>query len=354
MRQYKSKTFFINTRAVYGMKWIFLVMCGGRGCGKTFDTQNHILRRFFKKGKKSLWMRLKPSSCQKLLANDGRDFFDAKLVIKWKLDEHKIETKGNCIYIDGKELVRVVAISTFYQDKGIAGLSGHAWKRDPENRNAKREINKTVSKYDYIVLDECNIETRAEKRTFDITYAFVNQLETICRLDTNKRIVLLGNTLSEASDILAECFGFIPDKPGIYRLKNKHAVIWSIEDSDKYKEARAHSIAGMLAPEESTFTNVIDSDLELVTRKQLGKQTQIIRFKTNKYFVMCGNVVTCQKASATAKLPTVAMRPYMAGYPYYKDKAAEIILQAQQRKLEFDKLITLKLFMKEIQLIKGA
>ena len=131
-------------------------------------------------------------------------------------------------------------------------------------------------------------------------------------------------------------------------------MIWSIEDSDKYKEARAHSIAGMLMPEESTFTNVIESDLELVTRKPLGKQTEIIRFKPNKYFVMCGNVVTCQKASATAKLPTVAMRPYMTGYPYYKEKAAEIILQAQQRKLEFDKLLTLKLFMKEIQLIKGA
>lgn len=353
MRIYKNKDFYLNNRTVFGMRWIFLVMCGGRGCGKTFSTQNFLLRQFFKKGKKCVWLRLKEPACRKLRANNGRDFFDAKLVAKWRLMDHDVETRGDSIFIDGREFCRICAISTFYQDKGIAGMSGHATRRDPGNRVAAAEISKVVDKYDVICCDECNME-RSEKRTFDITYAFVMQLETICRLDTNKRIILLGNTLSEASDILADCFKFIPDKPGIYRLKNKHAVIWSIEDSDKYREARAHSIAGMLMPEESTFTNVIESDLELVTRKPLGKQTQIIRFKTNKYFVMCGNVVTCQKASATAKLPTVAMRPYMTGYPYYKDKAAEIILQAQQRKLEFDKLLTLKLFMKEIQLIKGA
>lgn len=353
MRPYKSKSFYLSNRTVFGMAWIFLVMCGGRGCGKTFGTQNYLLRQFFKKNRKSVWLRLKVPATRKLLANNGRDFFDAKLVQKWHLDEHEIETKGDSIYIDGREFVRICAISTFYQDKGVAGLSGHATRREPTNRAAAEEIRKAIQGYYVIVCDEFNME-RSEKRTFDVTYAFVNQLETICRLDTNKRIILLGNTLSEASDLLADCFKFIPDKPGIYRLAKKHAVIWSIEDSDKYREARAHSIAGMLAPEESTFTNEIDSDLELIHRKKLGKQTEIIRFASNKAFTMCGNVVTCQKASATSKLPTIAMRPYISGYPYYKEKATEIIMQAQQRKLKFDKLITLKLFMKEIILIKGA
>ena len=354
MRQYTNPDFYLNNRTVFGMKWIFLVMCGGRGCGKTRSTQNYLLRRFFKKGKKCVWLRLTEPACRKLLGNNGRDFFDLTIVEYWRLADHKIETRGNCIFIDGREFCRICAISTFYQDKGVAGMSGHVTKRDPENRAAKREIKNVIEKYEVVCCDEFNREARAEKRTFDITYAFVNQLETICRLDTNRRVILLGNTLSEASELLAECFRFIPDKPGIYRLHKKHAVIWSIEDSDKYKEARKNSIAGMLAPEESTFTNEISSDLELVTKKPLGSQTRIIRFAGNKYFVMCGNVVTCQKVSKTSTLPTTTMRPYISGYPYYKERANEIILQAQQRKLEFDKLITLKLFMKEIQLIKGA
>lgn len=353
MRQYTNPDFYLNNRTVFGMKWIFLVMCGGRGCGKTFSTQNYLLRQFFKKGRKNIWLRLKEPACRKLLGSDGRDFFDAKIIIKWHLDEHDIDVRGNSIFIDGKEFCRICAISTFFQDKGVAGMSGHVTKRNPENRAAKREIENVVKKYQNIVCDEFNME-RSEKRTFDITYAFVNQLETICRLDRNRRVILLGNTLSEASDLLADCFRFIPDKPGIYRLHKPPAVIWSIEDNEKYKEARKNSIAGMLAPEESTFTNEISSDMELVTRKPLGPQTRVIRFAGNKYFVMCGNVVTCQKVSKTSTLPTTTMRPYISGYPYYKERANEIILQAQQRKLEFDKLITLKLFMKEIQLIKGA
>ena len=349
MRVYKRKSFYLSTRPVFGMSWIFLVMCGGRGCGKTYSTQNYLLRRFFKKGKKCIWLRLKEPACRKLLANDGRDFFDPKLVIKWKLADHVIETRGNSIYIDGREFVRISAISTFYQDKGIAGLSGHAKKQ-----KTSAKLKEAIETYDVIVCDEFNREVSVEKNTFNIAYAFVGQLETICRLDTNKRIILLGNTLSEASDILAECFGFIPDAPGIYRLYKKHAVIWNIEDSDEYREARANSIAGMLAPEESAFTNETHSDEELITRKPVGPPTSIIRFARNKYFVMCGNVITMQKASENTGIPTIAMRPYIAGYPYYKDKAADIVSRVQQRRIEFDRLITLKLFLKEIMLLKGA
>lgn len=326
-------------------------MVGGRGCGKTFSTQNFLLRQFFKKGRKCVWLRMKNPACRKLLGNNGRDFFDKDIVIKWKLLDHDIETKGDSIYIDGREFCRVIAISTFYQDKGVAGLSGHATRREVTNRAAAEEIKKSVQGYSTLCTDEFNLE-RSEKRTFDITYAFTMQLETICRLDTSKRVILLGNKLSEASDLLADCFHFIPDEFGIYRLKKKHAVIWNIENSEKFKQARANSFAGVLTPEESTLTNEDDCDIDLIYRKKLGKQTEIIRFASNKSFTMCGNVVTCQKVSATSKLPTIAMRPYIPGYPYYKEKAADIIMQAQQRKLLFDKRITLRLFMKEIQQIK--
>lgn len=353
MRVYKRKSFYLSNRTVMGMRWLFLVMCGGRGCGKTYSTQNYLLRRFFKHGEPCVWMRLKEPSIRKLMSNNGADFIDPGLVHKWHLDEHKIDVKGNCLYIDGREFCRFLAISTFYQDKGIAGLNKKKETRKPNDPVAKAAITKAVKKYKSIIIDEFQLE-KSERVTLNVVYGLINQLETICRLDTDRRIIMLGNTLEEAGDILAECFHFIPDKPGIYKLKKKRAVIWSIEDSDEYKEARAHSIAGILSPEESTFTNVVHSDIELITRKPIGSQTEILQFSAQKRFVVCGDVVTCQKPSDKNKLPVVAMRPYMAGFPYYKDKAKDIIERAQQRRLMFDKLITLKLFYKEIKLLQGG
>jgi hypothetical protein len=353
MREYKRKSFYLNNRTVFGMIWLFLIMCGGRGCGKTFSTQNYLLRRFFKHGEPCVWMRLKESSTRKLMANDGHDFIDPGLIEKWKLADKKIEVKGNSMYIDDKEFCRFLTISTFYQDKGIAGLNKTSKMKKPDDPTAKAAITKAVKKYKSIVIDEFQLE-KSERVTVDVVYGLVNQLETICRHDTDRRIIMLGNTLEEAGDVLAECFKFIPDKPGIHRLTNKRAVIWSIEDSDEFKKAREHSIAGILAPEESTFTNTVHSDLDLITRKPIGKQTQIVRFSQTKYFTICGNVVTCQRVSDKSSLPTIVMRPYMPGYAYYKDRVKQIIEAAQQRQLMFDRLITLKLFMKEIQLIKGA
>lgn len=353
MREYKRKSFYLNNRTVFGMRWLFLVECGGRGCGKTYSTQNYLLRRFKKHGEPCVWMRLKEPSIRKLMANDGHDFIDPGLIEKWNLADKKIEVKGNSMYIDDKEFCRFLAISTFYQDKGIAGLNKTSKMKKPDDPTAKAAITKAVKKYKTIVIDEFQLE-KSERVTVDVVYGLVNQLETICRHDTDRRIIMLGNTLEEAGDVLAECFKFIPDKPGIYRLKNKRAVIWSIEDSDEFKKAREHSIAGILAPEESTFTNTVHSDLDLITRKPIGKQTQIIRFSQTKYFTICGNVVTCQRVSDKSSLPTIVMRPYIPGYAYYKDRVKKIIEAAQQRQLMFDRLITLKLFMKEIQLIKGA
>ena len=75
-----------------------------------------------------------------------------------------------------------------------------------------------LKKFRTIVLDEMNAE-RSEKRTFDICYALVNQLENLCRTDTDRRIFMLGNTLEEGSDILANAFNFKTDFVNFYYLK---------------------------------------------------------------------------------------------------------------------------------------
>lgn len=356
----KKNNMYYSNRDVFGNKALFYILLGARGCGKTFSTQNYCLRRFFKHGEKFLWLRLKESSVQKMLQADCKDFLDTQLVEKWGITGMKKE--GNSVWVSTKpnpqkedyvEMARIMALSTFYLMKGVAlnKSSGKVQPKEATEVQARGNINREVKKFKTIVLDEFNKE-KSEKKTFDITYAFVNQLENICRLDTDRRIILLGNTLDEASDILATAFNFIPNQFGMYKLKNKKAIIDYIEDSDKYKQARKASIAGILTPNESTFTNVKASDTALISIGRPGPATAIIKFDNNLYFSLHGTVVTKQKQPPHSKLPVIAMRPYLVGHEYYKEQATKFIEMAQQRIFNFDQLLTMKLFYKEIKTLK--
>ena len=353
-----DKKMWLNNRPVFGNNWArFFIFVGSRGCGKTFMSQNYCLRRFFKYGEKFLWLRLTEGATKKLLQRDGADFIDAKLMDKWNIT--KLEVKGDTVFLNGKEACKILALSTFYNSKGVA-LNGKLDKGKSKKPLAElyddaqltKELKKTIKKYKTIVLDEMNRE-KNEKKSFDICYAFVNQIETICRMDTDRRIIMAGNTLDEASDVLAGCFNFIPEKLGLYKLHNKKAIVYYADDSDEYKQARKESLAGLLMPNESTFTNTIISDTKLVTGTPATKPTAIIRFSNKTYFTLCGGVITMYKQPEHSKLPVIAMRPYLVGIPYYKEKAMYVVEKAQQRIFTFDKLITLKLFYKEIKQIKG-
>lgn len=303
-------------------------------------------------------MRLKEPSVKKLLANNAKDLIDAKLIEKYNLDPELFKVSMNTVYYDDKLFCRVMALSTFYQDKGVA-MNGKSTTKQIKttDKDANNRLKRELKKFKTIVLDELNSE-RSEKRTFDITYALVNQLENICRLDTDRKIFMLGNTLEEGSDILSNAFNFIPNEFGIYRLYRKKAVIHYIEDSDKYKEARKNSIAGILTPNESTFTNKVESDIELLikdSKKSYLKDgiSYVIDFGNGKRFaVHNGLIISNIKIPNTYKGLIISMRPYTNGIPYYKELAQKQIEHAQQRRFKFDMLYTLKQFMSQIKLLK--
>lgn len=340
---------------------MFFVLIGGRGCGKTVSSQNYCLKQFFKKGRKFLWLRLKEPSVKALLQNNAADFIDSTLMEKWGITGLKVE--GNSVYVTRdinptkesyKEMCKIMALSTFYIMKGVAlNKKGKTTTKDQklDEATSKAMIKRNLQKYRNIVLDELNQE-KSEKKTFDISYAFVNQLETVCRNDLDRRIILCGNTLEEGSDILSNCFNFIPNELGTYYLKNKRAVIDYIDDSADFKKARKNSIAGILAPQASTFTNKIDSDIKLISGKTNEPTTYIIRFDNGKDFAVCGNTITKKKISKQSNVPIIAMKPYLIGVPYYKDRATVVIERAQQRLFTFDMLVTLKQFYSEIKLLK--
>lgn len=338
-----SRSEYYNVRSILGNQWaIFYIILGGRGAGKTFSVMDYFLSQFFKSNKMKpfIWIRLTEASTRKLLQNNAMELIDVKLREKYDLNE-KLTTRGHTVFYtddDGKkyELCKVLALSTFYADKGVAHF-----------KDVK--LDDHFVSYN-IAVDEFQRE-RNEKNTFDICYAFVNQLENIVRHRTDVRIFLIGNTLEEASDILT-MFGFIPVEFGRYKLKSKKAVIDYIQHSSKYLERRKDSIASILAADESTFTNQLKMDYTLIWKKRCIKPSYIIKFdqKPDTWFtVWDGRVV---RPYHKEKVESIYMKPLTGGV-FSKEAAEQILLTVYLRGYCYSNLFTQKNFEKQIKLYKG-
>lgn len=330
-------------RSILGNTWaIFYFLLGGREAGKSYATTDFFVRQWRQKHRPFYWLRLSEASQRKLLNNNAEKLIDPDLRRKYDLD---LVTNGDNVYevlerdskgkIVKKELMaRVLCLSTFYNDKG-SGLFDKDFLNDP-------------NMFYNICLDEMNRELN-ERKTFDILYAFTNQLENLVRsTKTRLRVICIGNTLEEASDILC-AFNFLPEQFGRYYLKKKRAVVEYIEPSEKYKQRRKGTIADILMPEASTFTNEIKVDDTLITKERLIKPSYIIKFQNNiKYTVWNSNVISNYNGE---KVPEILMRPYIDGI--FNTQARDNIIELfDTRCFHYKNLITFKKFKKELELLK--
>lgn len=344
----KQKRHIVNRewyslRSILGNNWaIFYFLLGGREAGKSYAVTDTYVRQWKQKKRPFYWLRLTDTSQQKLLKNNAEKLIDPDLRRKYDLD---IVTIGDGVYevlerdekgkVVKKELMaRVLALSTFYNDKG-SGLFDKDFLSDP-------------NMFYNICLDEMNRELN-EKRSFDILYAFTNQLENLVRsTKTRIRVICIGNTLEEASDILC-AFNFLPEEFGRYKLRKKRAVIDYIEPSEKYKERRKGTIADILMPTASTFTNEIRVDDTLVTKERLIKPNTIIKFRNDVKFTVWNNSVIAPYNGE--KVPEVLMRPYLDGV-FNTQVRDSIIAIFDTRGFKYKNLITFKKFKKELELLK--
>lgn len=335
---------------------IFLMLLGGREAGKSYAVTNFYVDQFVRLGRPFYWLRLSDASKKKLLQNNAEKLIDPDIRRKYDLD---LVTNGDCVYsvtreevehtkrdgtiekelviTDKKLMARVMDLSTFYNDKG-SGLFDKDFLDDP-------------NMYYNICLDEMNREQN-EKKTFDIVYAFTNQLENLVRsTKTRVRVICIGNTLEEASDILC-AFNFIPDTFGRFKLKKKRCVIEYIEPSEKYLTRRKGTIADILMPNASTFTNKINTDTTLINKKRLTHASHVIMFKKEQstwFTVWDSSVIKKYNGeNCTLKVP---MRPYLDAL-YNKDAVATVISLFDTRSYSFANLITFKEFQKELELLK--
>lgn len=288
------------------------------------------------------------NAARKLLQNNAEKLVDPDLRRKYDLD---LITNGNNVYevtkrskpdkngktkiLEKKLMARVYALSTFYNDKG--SIFDKDFLKDPNMR------------YN-VAVDEFERE-KGEKNTFNILYSLVNQLENLLRSSKERvRIFFLGNTLEEASDILC-AFNFIPEEFGIFKLKSKRCVIHNIEPTEEYKTRRKGTIADILMPTASTFTNKIDTDTALINKKQLIAPNYIIKFTKDKshwYTVWNSNIVTKYNGE---KKPVIAMRPYLDEV-FNVDIQKNMITLFDTRSLQFRNLITFKQFQSDMEELK--
>ena len=339
-----------NLRPILGCaNWaLFYILLGGRMAGKSYSVTDFFCNQFVNRGIPFTWLRLTDRAARKLLQNNAEKLVDPDLRRRYDLD---LVTNGNNVYhvtkrtapdkngktkiLEKKLFARVYALSTFYNDKGSI------FDKDFLNDEAMR--------YN-VAIDEFERE-KGEKNTFDITYSLVNQLENLLR-NTKERtkIFFLGNTLEEASDILC-AFSYIPESFGVFKLKSKRCVIQNIEPTEKYKEMRKGSIAEILLPTASTFTNKIDTDNTLIDKRQLTSPSYVIKFTKNKndWFTIWNGNIVCKYNGEQKHV--IAMRPYLDEV-YNIEMQRNIFTLFDTRSFHFRNLITFKQFQQQLELLK--
>ena len=355
-RQNTLQNEWYNLRPILGnANWaMFYILLGGREAGKSYSVTNFFVDQWKNKGIPFTWLRLTERQAQKLLQNNAEKLVDPDLRRKYNLD---LVTSGNNVYevvradkevhhkdgtvetkkviVEKKLMARVYALSTFYTDKGSI-----------YDKDFLNDINMRYN----IAIDEFERE-KGEKNTFDILYSLVNQLENLVRSTKERiKIFFLGNTLEEASDILC-AFNFIPEEFGTFKLKKKRCVIQNIEPSEAYKKRRQGTIADILMPTASTFTNKIETDKTLITKKRLTEPDYIIKFSKSPnswYTVWDSNVI---KKYNGEKKPVIAMRPYLDEV-FNVDLQKNMITLFDTRSFLFTNLITFKRFQSDISLLK--
>ena len=349
-KTYKSEFYSINS-ILGNQDSIFYLLLGGRQCGKSYAVMDWAIKQKLKKGDqcKFYWCRLTESALKNLLANNADKLVDPDLKRKYHLN---LTRKNTSIYSytpytytnrNGKEIhqkknvkefCELMAASTFYNNKGVGFFD------------------KDFTGQYIIVLDEFERES-SEKNSFDIVYNFTNMIENLVRnTKTNIKVFMCGNTLDEASDLLA-AFNFIPDQFGRYKLKSKRCVIDYIAPNEQYKKMREGSIANILMPGASTFTNEVQLDHSILCNKRLAQHpVAIIKFSKDSedWFTVWNNNIIKQYNKET--LPQViAMRRYLdSQYDLQLVKTVFDIFDSKG--YLFTNLATFKRFQKQLRLLK--
>lgn len=381
-----DKKEWYNIRSILGNTWaIFYILLGARERGKSYSVMEYCIKQWKREKKPFLWMKLNEASTKKMLTNNGAQFVDADIYRKYDLE---LTVKGNEVFDHGEKMATVLALSTAHNDKGVALF-------DADNHKGYN-----------VVLDEFQLE-KSQRRTFDIAYNLVVQLENNLRsVRHNVRVFFIGNSTEEASDILS-MFNLLPQDFGIYKLVKhkeillqyleelkqtdyikgnvrrnneiarinkkyidiaksygytkskdiltdffgKRAVIEYIPNTESYNTRRSGAIGNILAGNTSNFTNSIKTDVSLISKARLGKPKLIIKFSKDEgdwFTVWSSNIIAKYNKE---KVTSMAMKRYIDDR-FDSEQVNQIYTMNDVRGFKFHNLITKKQFDYQLSLIK--
>lgn len=342
MARLKADKEFYTLRSIlgYSNKALFYILLGGRDYGKSYSIMQYFLTQWATKRIPFVWIRLNEASTGKLLKNNADKLVDPDLRRKFGL---KLKTVGNDVYDcskrkEGEKMCTVLALSTYYNDKGVALFDN--------------EFLADLTMHYNICCDEFQPE-KDQRSQGDVAYQFVNQMENVVR-DVKQagkvRIFLCANCLEEASDILC-LFNYIPEEFGRYWIASKRAVIDYMEPTEKYMKRRSGTVADILMPKASTFTNKMDIDKTLVTgKRRLIRPTALIQFRKGELYTVWDDNVIAEWNGEKAEV-RIAMRPYQdwAFVPELRDRVFNLF---DTRCYCYKHVITMKRFQSRMEQVK--
>ena len=387
LKKHKYESQWYNLRPILGCaNWaVYYILLGARETSKSYSVEDFFVSQFINEGIPFYWLRLTDAQAKKLLQNNAAKLIDADIKRRYNLD---LVTNGPAVYnvikrsepdkngktkiLEKKLMCHVFSLSTSYNQKG--SLFDKDFLNDPKMR-----FN--------ICLDEFE-RLPEEKNTFDIVSAFKTQIENIVRSEKDRvKCFLIANKVETCGDLLT-AFNFIAEEFGMYKLvKNKkklleclaklkkargneqeiikinkeyenvdfgqRAVMHYLPNSEAYTARRHGTLASILDPNDSNFTNKIETDKSLLSNDKLLKPRYIIAFTKNKddWFTVWNNNIIARYNKE--KIQIVPMRRYL-DQMYNEDLVNQIIVQYDTRNFLFHNLLTHKLFEKNIQTIKPA
>lgn len=352
---------------ILGYQWaMFYVLLGSRETGKSFTAMDFCLSQWKNKNVPFVWIRISAVSTQKLLANKAMKFVDPELYRKYDLD---LTTKGMDVYDHGKLMCKVLSLTDCSKEKGVSMYDS--------------EYNGWYN----CVFDEFQREPGEVKR-FSIRDALTTTLENCFRSRKHKvRVIMICNVLEKCNELLADCFNFIPEEFGIYKLvKNKktlmrmlqeledaknaderqiiynkykdidfgkRAVIHYIPPTDGYNVRRRGTLADQLNGSSSNFTNKIDRDRTMLYKGKLNKPMAIIKFTNSPddwFTLWDGNVIARYNKEKVKVI--VAMRPYI-NEVYAPDLRDSVIARYHAKAILYKNLITQAKFTDALEKLKA-
>ena len=387
LKKHKYESQWYNLRPILGCaNWaVYYILLGARETSKSYSVEDFFVSQFINEGIPFYWLRLTDAQAKKLLQNNAAKLIDADIRRRYNLDlvtngpevynvtkRSEPDKNGKTKILEKKLMCHVFSLSTSYNQKG--SLFDKDFLNDPKMR-----FN--------ICLDEFE-RLPEEKNTFDIVSAFKTQIENIVRSEKDRvKCFLIANKVETCGDLLT-AFNFIPEEFGMYKLvKNKkklleclsklrkargheqeiikinkeyedidfgqRAVIHYLPNSEAYTARRHGTLASILDPNDSNFTNKIETDNSLLSNDKLLKPRYVIAFTKNKddWFTVWNNNIIARYNKE--KIQIVPMRRYL-DQMYNEDLVNQVIVQYDTRNFLFHNLLTHKLFEKNIQTIKPA